>query len=848
MGRRAGLWVVATTLVALALPAVAGADGGRYGAGDNFSGFNGAGFVVHHGSDGESDVNVCNQSLPGGRAACQARVVTQPAASAAASSGPSGTPTSNCPTVDSNAPAAVVAGGNGGYDPCYLQSAYNAASLAESSGGRGQIVAIVDYSIDPSIAADLAAYRSQFGLPPCPSGTVSTSATGCVFQQLAQSGTPTSGSSGWDVEISLDVETVSAICPQCQILLVEASSTSFAALGTAVNTAVADGAIAVSNSYGGSESSGETSVASAYYQHPGVAVTVSSGDRAGVVEFPASAPDVVAVGGTSLLQYSTQGSRSANATETVWNGTPAPGDGAGAGCSAYESAAPWQSNFLSAAGGTALCSRRVTADVSAVADPATGLWVYDTYSQGGWLIVGGTSLASPLVAALYGLMGNAPGSSTYPASTLYANAGSLYHVTSGNVGTCGNYLCDATKSINGFNGPTGLGTPGGAGALGAFAFNPAAPPTPPASPGAPSVVGVTATSVSLSWTADPGASTYTLYQGTSPTSLAPVATGIAATSAVASGLSPSTTYYFALTATNAAGTSGLSPTTTATTGALSVPSAPTGLAAKAGNGSLTLTWSAPTSDGGSPLTGYLVEYSTTPGGEATGSVQAASGPSATLAGLTNGTTYYVEVVATNAVGSSSPSSEVAATPASPPAAPTLLSATAGAGQVTLTWSANSNGGSALTGFVLYDGTGATPGTAVATLSASTLSDTVTGLPSGTTYSFAVVATNAIGSSAPSNVLTATPTGNPPTAPTNVRARTSGSSVALSWRASSGTSPITYTVLMSTSSTMSGALSYSAGTSTSYTVRSLSTSSYYFFEVVATNASGSAASSVVRARG
>ena len=818
-------WMTVAISIALmvAVPAVAGAQGPHYGAGDNFSRFSGAGYVSHQGTDGEADVNVCPFDQGPGDATCDARVVTQPAASSAATASPASSSTSACAAGDVNAPSVVVSGGNGGYDPCYLQSAYNAATLAEGNGGRGQIVAIVDYSVDSDIAANLATYRAEFGLPACPTGTVSAANTSCVFDQVAQSGAPSSGTSGWDVEISLDVDTVSAICPNCQILLVEASSTSFSALGS------------------------EASVASEYYQHPGVAVTVSSGDTAGVVEFPASAPDVVAVGGTSLLQYSDQGTRSANASETVWDNTPSTGDGSGAGCSAYVVAPSWQSTFLANAGGTGLCSKRVTADVSADADPDTGVWVYDTYSESGWLIVGGTSLASPLTAALYGLQNNAAGSSVYPASDLYADASSFYHVTSGSVGSCGNYLCNAADSIDGYNGPTGLGTPGGSGALAAFDFNSAVAPGAPTglAAGAP-----TATSVPLTWTASSGATSYNVYSGSTASSLSLLASGVSSASYTAVNLSPSSTYYFAVAAVNSAGTSVQSAAVSATTGAPSAPTPPTGLTATPGSGSVSLSWTAPVSNGGSPITGYTVYYSTTSGAELSGTAVAATGTTATVASLANATTYYFEVVATNAIGTSGASSQVSASPLGVPGAPTGLTATAGSagsGKVTLAWTApSSNGGSAITGYTVYYGTTATPSTKLGTTTATSAS--VTGLTSGTTYFFDVEATNANGSSAPSNVASATPPVAAPGTPGGVSARASGTSVTVSWRASSGTGPITYSVLVSTSSSMSSPTTYSAGSATSYSVTGLGTSTTYYFEVVATNSGGSTKSSVVSSKG
>lgn len=319
-----------------------------------------------------------------------------------------------------------------GLNPADLQSAYK---LPSSSAGSGQTVAIVDAYNDPNAASDLAVYRSRFGLPAC------TTANGC-FKKVNQSGGTSypRSDSGWAEEISLDLDMVSAVCPNCRILLVEATSPSFANLGTAVNTAVRLGANAVSNSYGGGESSGETSYAS-YYNHPGVAITASSGDNGYGVEVPAAYNTVTAVGGTSLTRNgSTRGW-----TETAWSG-------AGSGCSAYISKPSWQHDSG--------CARRTVADVSAVADPNTGVSVYDTYGNvGGWLVFGGTSVASPIIASVYALAGN-ESSITYGAYP-YSHTGSLFDVTSGSNGSCSpSYLCTAGS---GYDGPTGLGTPNGSG-------------------------------------------------------------------------------------------------------------------------------------------------------------------------------------------------------------------------------------------------------------------------------------------------------------------------------------------------------------------------------------------------
>lgn len=323
-----------------------------------------------------------------------------------------------------------------GYGPADLQSAY---ALASASPQAGSTVAIVDAFDDPSAEQDLAVYRQQYGLPAC------TSADGCFSKVDQRGGTsyPTPDS-GWAEEISLDVDMVSAVCPGCHILLVESDNNTTANLGTAVNEAVKLGAKFVSNSYGGGEDPSETTFDSSYFDHPGVAITASSGDGGYGVEYPAASPHVTAVGGTSLTRNA---NNSRGWDETAW-------DGAGSGCSAVESKPSWQKDSG--------CANKAVADVSAVADPATGVAVYDTFQTSGWGVVGGTSVASPVIASTYAL-GGTPASGSYPVSTAYDRSASLNDVTSGSNGSCTpSYLCTAGP---GYDGPTGLGTPNGVGAF-----------------------------------------------------------------------------------------------------------------------------------------------------------------------------------------------------------------------------------------------------------------------------------------------------------------------------------------------------------------------------------------------
>lgn len=318
-----------------------------------------------------------------------------------------------------------------GLDPAQLRDAYRLTG----NGSPATVIAIVDAFGYPNAERDLATYRAQFGLPPC------TTANGC-FRKVDQNG----GTSfpalnvGWAQETALDLDMASAICPGCNLLLVEGNSATFASLAAAENTAARLGAHVISNSYGGGES-GSTSVESAY-NHPGIAITVSSGDSGFGVEFPASSPHVTAVGGTTL----TAASNARGWTETVWSG-------AGSGCSTTYAKPSWQADTG--------CARRTVADVAAIADPNTGVAVFAPSSStaSAWLVFGGTSVAAPVVAGVYAVNGGTVNFGANP----YGNTAALFDVTSGSNGRCSpSYLCTGAA---GYDGPTGLGTPNGSAAF-----------------------------------------------------------------------------------------------------------------------------------------------------------------------------------------------------------------------------------------------------------------------------------------------------------------------------------------------------------------------------------------------
>lgn len=331
-----------------------------------------------------------------------------------------------------------------GYGPVQFHGAYGSQTLVSTP----TTIAIVDAYDDPNILSDLNKYSSTFGIAAmsaCPVST-GTLAAPC-FQKVDQRGGTSypQVNAGWALEIALDVETAHAICQNCNILLVEADSNSYTNLMAAVDQAFAMGANVISNSYGSSEFSGETSL-DWHFNHPGIAITFSSGDSGYGVEYPAASQYVTAVGGTTLNLNSNNSYKS----ESAWSGS-------GSGCSAYEAKPSFQSD--------AGCLNRTVADVSADANPNTGAAVYDSVRyQGrrGWFQVGGTSLSSPIIAGVYALSGNtASAANSIPYSQ--GNSANIHDVTTGTNGSCGgSYLCTATS---GYDGPTGLGTPNGIGAF-----------------------------------------------------------------------------------------------------------------------------------------------------------------------------------------------------------------------------------------------------------------------------------------------------------------------------------------------------------------------------------------------
>jgi subtilase family serine protease len=262
-----------------------------------------------------------------------------------------------------------------GLHPADLQAAYK---LPSATAGGGQTIGIVVVGDDPNLESDLAVYRSTFALPAC------SSKSGCLTVVSAKNNPK--ADVNWAHEASIDVDMASAVCPNCKVLVSEAKSTKSADLANAVSAAVAAGATVVSNSYAIPESK---KASAGMWSHPGIPIVAAAGDTGyQTANWPAASPNVIAVGATTLVPAA---STARGWSETVWSGT-------GSGCSTIAAKPSWQSDTG--------CAMRTVADVAAVGDPSTPVAVYDSYQDTGWLEMGGTSVATPIVAGVYALAAN----------------------------------------------------------------------------------------------------------------------------------------------------------------------------------------------------------------------------------------------------------------------------------------------------------------------------------------------------------------------------------------------------------------------------------------------------------
>lgn len=336
--------------------------------------------------------------------------------------------------------------------PAQLQDAYN---LPSGANGAGETVAIVDAFGYTTLESDLGQFRSFYGLPAC------TEANGClsIVDQNGGNNLPPDGTgTGWPTETALDVDAVSSVCPLCHITVVQGNSNSFVDLATAANTAASlPGVVAISNSYSSGDSDNDPVDFTALdpdYTHPGIAVTAATGDDGGnAPAWPATNPNVVAVGGTELIADSSP--RGWN--EVVWNELSNGHGAANSGCSTFEPKPEYQADINTS------CDNRAVADMSADADPFSGIALFNSGEQGGFAQFGGTSLSTPLTAGMFALAGGLA-AGTNAASLPYtdpAQASDFNDVTVGNnlaFPPCPGALCTAGP---GWDGPTGIGTPNG---------------------------------------------------------------------------------------------------------------------------------------------------------------------------------------------------------------------------------------------------------------------------------------------------------------------------------------------------------------------------------------------------
>ena len=430
--------------------------------------------------------------------------------------------------------------------PAYLQQAYDLAYLSQTAG-TGETIALVDAYDDPNAESDLAAYRAEFGLQAC------TTANGCFAKYDQNGGTnyPTTVDSGWELETSLDLDAVSALCPKCHIDLIEANSSGASDLAAAqLEAGTLPGVSAISDSWDVDLSGRQARdfPTTGDYTFPGITTVAASGDSAypgaSSNDFPAALSGVLAAGGTTLEPASSSGIQSVRGfTETAWslaivNGLPT---GTGSGCNLGASKPAYQTDTG--------CTGRSYSDISADADPDTGMQVYDS-DYGGWVVVGGTSEASPLIASYYALVGSA--ATAQGPSWAYANAALLNDPVSGSNGSCSvsiSYICNAGP---GYDGPTGVGSISGAVVTGAPGI---------AGPGTNGTYAqtVTANSAQLQGGVYPNGAdttywweygTTTAYgQQTTPNDIGSGTAPVSVADSL-SGLSPGTTYHYRLVAQN----------------------------------------------------------------------------------------------------------------------------------------------------------------------------------------------------------------------------------------------------------------------------------------------------------
>lgn len=657
--------------------------------------------------------------------------------------------------VQEVSPALEGGGMEGGYDPEDLQGAYAMPSAAQ---GTGQTVAVVDAEDDPDAEADLAKYRSQYGLPAC------SSSDGCFRKVDAHGGSeyPTEKSAEWSAEISMDLDMVSAVCPNCHILLVEARPEQ-SALAEAQNEAVALGATEISDSYvSASSSMGDSEAAD--YDHPGVPITAAAGDECYGVAVPAADPNVIAVGGTSLHRPGNRWS------ESVWHEeSGGKCTGTGSGCST-EPKPTWQKDEG--------CAYRTINDVAAVADPNTPVSVYDSYSEPGkpWRLEGGTSVATPIVAAAMALA--EPYVRSFDgAHALYLadeeHPGEFRDVVSGSDGTCtppplDAYLCTATS---GYDGPTGLGSPHGALSV--------APPEAISEPAS----SATTAGATLHGTVDANGGEVTscefeygptsAYGSDAACSSLPSGTGAVAVSATVAGLVSGETYHYRLVIAYRGGSVEGDDATFQTL------AAPPTLLALGASGTTTTgaTLHAEVDPNGTAVSTCAFEYGTSssygssvPCSSSPGAGREPVAVSAELGGLAALTTYHFRVVVSGPAGTAASDDETFSTMADAPATATSPPSSVTETSAVLGGAVDPEGAATSCVFEFEGGDipcAPAPGAGVGLVAVSAA---VSGLQPGGSYAYRVVAANGTGTTYGNIVTFTTPSPPAPAPPSPSQAR------------------------------------------------------------------------------
>ena len=623
--------------------------------------------------------------------------------------------------VQEASPALSGTGMEGGFAPADLRTAY---LLPPTSAGSGQTVAIVDAYDDPSAESDLSVYRSNYQIPACTAGN------GC-FRKVSQTGTTAypPADQGWAREISLDLDMVSAICPNCHILLVEAKTSEAFDLAAAENEAATLGATEISNSF--AEPTKPSSLTA--YDHPGIPIAAAAGDSKYGVEWPAASPHVIAVGGTSLKPPSGRGGW----IETVWEKT-------GSGCS-KEPKPTWQTDSG--------CAGRTNNDVAGVADPNTPVSVYDTYLTGSspWLLLGGTSVSTPIVASAMALA--SPYTRSFDgAEGLYLQAAYSYggfdDVLSGLNGVCGSYLCEAGP---GYDGPSGLGTLRGV------------PEVPPPTPATGAANSLTRTGATLEATVNPHGGrvdecrfeygpTTTYGSSVACSSQPPSATVPVQVSASVTGLDVGVAYHFRLVVGFSGNSTAGSDATFSTIAAppTLTPGPPSSLTSSA------VTLNAQVNPNGAAVGECRFEYGTTalygtsaPCAPSPGEGRSPVAVSVSIGGLTANTSYHFRILAGSPAGTSYSVDQTVTTLPNPPAVVSEQASVITATSATLNATVNSNGVpltscefefASLEHYVPCAGV---PGTGQSPVPVSA---PVSALQPGATFRYRVIASNAGGTS------------------------------------------------------------------------------------------------------